>query len=483
MKTKYPIYIFIVLLSSSMFGQATLTVDEFAVFKNNLTIGTSTGSGEFEITDTDLDTDVLINFSTVNTNFITGLNVSSGNIFGTTTDDKYSFITDNVVRMILTPEGFLGIGTPGPQDRLHVREDGTTGALTAVMTIEAATSKIPVLKFDEGFDLGMSIKYDGTGTGNNNKMHIVSTSGFDLATFTNGGLVGLSEVNPEESLDVDGNIVIDGSGSINELRFYDGGSIQAKLAYDGQVLSLENSNSIGTITSKGLNDSEIEGSGDILLDAEDRILFITDVSTKGVLTSEGLFGINTTNPDGMFHVRAFGDTQNALRLENDNNSNHWSFRAKDDLLQLQYNGVVRGLYSGITGQYTVVSDSRLKENITAIEDGVLDKLHKVEATEYYFIDDKTKKEKSMGFIAQDILKVFPEVVNIPESEDDYYGVNYSSITVLSIKALQEQQKELDWLKNEIAQKYEIKEKVENYRQLAEGLQAQLNVIENQTVKE
>ena len=483
MKNKFPIYLLLLLFSNGMLSQATLTVDEYAVFKNKLSIGTGINVVELEINDTNNNSSVLVSMNAANNNFITGLNVSSGNFYGTTSNNRYSFITNNVVRMILTPQGFFGIGTPGPQDRLHVREDGATGALTDVMTIESATSKIPVLKFDEGSDFGMGIKYDGTGSGDNNKMHIVSTIGNDLATFTNGGKVGIREVNPEEALDIDGNMAIDGSGSINELRFYDGGSVQAKLAYDGQILSLESENSLGTITSRGLLDSEIEGSGDILLDAEDKIFFVTDVSTKGVMTSDGLFGINTTNPDGMFHVRAFGDTQNALRLENDNNSNHWSFRAKSDLLQLQYNGVVRGLYNGNNGQYNQVSDKRLKENITAIEDGILDKLHEVEATEYFFIDDKEKKEKSMGFIAQDILKVFPQVVTEPESKDGFYGVDYSSITVLSIKALQEQQKELDWLKNEIARKQAIKEKVDNYRLLADGLQAQLNAIENQTVKE
>ena len=482
MKTQYPIYIFIALLSSSMFGQATLTVDEFALFKENLSIGVNTNAVELEIHDTDNDTDVLIDFNTTTKRFITGINVSSGNFYGTTTMDKYSFITDNVVRMILTPEGFLGIGTPGPQDRFHVREDGIIGDLTAVMTIEAATSKIPVLKFDEGGDLGMGIKYDGTGSGVNNKMHIMNTITANIATFTNGGKVGLKEENPEEALDIDGNMVIDGSGTINELRFYDGASVKAKLAYDGQVLSLENSSSIGTITSKGLNDSEIEGSGDILLDAEDRIFFITDVSTKGVLNPTGLFGINTTNPDGMFHVRAFGNSS-ALRLESNVNSNHWSFRAKNDLLELHYNGIVKGLYNGNTGQYSIVSDRRLKENITAIENGVLDKLKQLEATEYYFIHDKQKNQKSMGFIAQDIFKVFPQVVTEPESEDDFYKIDYSSISILAIKALQEQQKELDWLKNEIARKHELKEKVENYKLLAQGLQAQLNVIENYAVKE
>lgn len=472
------------LTSLALFGQATLSVDGFARFENSLSIGGPGVFGqELEIADSDSDTDVLIDFSTATRGFVTGLNVSSANLYGTTTNDRYSFITNNVVRMILTPSGFLGIGTPGPSKKLHVREDGTEGNKTTVMLLESATSKIPMLKFDEGADRGMALQYDGTGTGNNNKMHILNTITTKFMTFTNGGNVGVGEESPSERLEVDGNLVIDAGGSANELRFYDGNTIKADLEFNGQHLSLTNNSFAGNVSVVAQVDTEIEGGGDILIDGNDNILFFTDVNTKGVVSGSGKFGINNTNPQAMFHVRAFSNTGQGLRLENDQNNNHWTWRAKNDNLEMYFNGIATGLYNGSTGQYTIVSDRRLKENITAVANGVLDGINKLKPTEYYYKSNNTKEEKSVGFIAQDVKEIFPILVEKQESGEGFYSINYSAISVLNLKALQEQQLELNKIEKEIKEKLLIKEKIKSYRILAEQLKEELVEIENREVKE
>ena len=483
MKMKIPISLLTMFCSFGLMAQATLNVEGFARFEETVSIGPKTGDAELEINDTNNNNSVLTKFKTDTQEFITGMNVSSGNFYGTTTDDKVSFITNDVVRMILTPEGFLGIGTPGPSERLHVREDGDIGTKTTVMVLESAISKRPTLKFDEGSNLGMSIEYNGTGNGDNNKMNILTTAGTGAMTLTNGGNVGIREFNPDEALDIDGSAVIEADGSINELRFYDGNTVEAKMAYDGVDLSLESSGFAGNVEVIGDLNTDIKGLGDIILDGGSSVSFFTNVSTKGFVSSAGLFGINQTQPDGMFHVRAFGSTGAALRMENDQNTNHWSWRAKDDQLQLQFNGTLRGFYSGSTGAYTVVSDKRLKENITVLEDGVLEDFHKLKASEYYFKSSKNKEEKSIGFIAQEVLEVFPHVVTKPESEDGYYGIQYSNFSVLAIKALQEQQKEIDGLAKEIEAKKAMKEKIASYRVLAEKLQGEISALEMAEVKE
>ena len=483
MTLKFPLCFLALIISIGLSAQATLNVDGYARFENSLSIGSNNLGVELEINDSDNNTAMIIDFNTATRGFITGLNVSSGNFFGTTTNDRYSFITDDVVRMILSSGGFIGIGTPGPSERLHVRDDGDIGSNTTIMVLESTTSKIPTLKFDEGGDFGMGIQYDGTGQGVNNKMHILNTITNKAFTITNGGLIGVKEPNPEEALEVDGSFVIDVDDSENELLFYDGSTAEGRLAYDGQVLTLENDGFGGKIETIGQADAEIEGSGDILLDGEDTLLFFTDVSTKGFLSNAGRFGINTTGPSGMLHVRAFGNAGVALRMENDNNNNHWSWRAKDDLLELHYNGVVRGLYNGNTGQYTVVSDQRLKENITAITDGVLEGINKLEPSEYYFKSNVNRDEKSIGFIAQDVLEVFPVLVNEPETPEGFYSINYGSVSVLAIKALQEQQEELDWMQKEIEAKRLLKEKLESYKLLAENIKQEIAALESNEVKE
>jgi hypothetical protein len=74
-----------------------------------------------------------------------------------------------------------------------------------------------------------------------------------------------------------------------------------------------------------------------------------------------------------------------------------------------------------------------------------------------------KQEKKIGFSAQQLLEVLPEVVQthswVPANENGDYrqiknehlGVNYSDIIPVTVKAIQEQQTQIEDLKKEIAE--------------------------------
>lgn len=72
---------------------------------------------------------------------------------------------------------------------------------------------------------------------------------------------------------------------------------------------------------------------------------------------------------------------------------------------------------------------------------------RLEPVEYNMKSEAPGKGKRMGFIAQDVYKLFPGIVSIlPDSlNHGYTGINnlhmmdYSSFGVLAIKAIQEQQ--------------------------------------------
>jgi hypothetical protein len=114
---------------------------------------------------------------------------------------------------------------------------------------------------------------------------------------------------------------------------------------------------------------------------------------------------------------------------------------------------------------TETSDSRQKENIRDIENP-LDKIMKIKPVKYDFkiefvtnpeidkdakalaVIEKDRKDK-IGFLAQDLQKVLPEVVYYSDSTD-VYGINYSRIIPVLVGAIQEQQMEIAKLKIEIA---------------------------------
>ena len=62
---------------------------------------------------------------------------------------------------------------------------------------------------------------------------------------------------------------------------------------------------------------------------------------------------------------------------------------------------------------------------------------------YNWKEEKDNSEKTIGLIAQELLEVIPEVVRIPENQEDYLGVKYAELIPVLIKAIQEQQSVID----------------------------------------
>jgi hypothetical protein len=69
---------------------------------------------------------------------------------------------------------------------------------------------------------------------------------------------------------------------------------------------------------------------------------------------------------------------------------------------------------------------------------------------YRFLDNKSSDKKHYGMIAQDVEKLFPEIVTEPAAGgSNHYAVNYSAYGVIAIKAIQEQQKKIETLEERI----------------------------------
>jgi hypothetical protein len=65
-------------------------------------------------------------------------------------------------------------------------------------------------------------------------------------------------------------------------------------------------------------------------------------------------------------------------------------------------------------------------------------------------DEETLKRTVAGFVAQDMEKVFPEMVGATAINDtEYLDTNLSALPVYIVKAIQEQQKQIEELKAEI----------------------------------
>ena len=57
--------------------------------------------------------------------------------------------------------------------------------------------------------------------------------------------------------------------------------------------------------------------------------------------------------------------------------------------------------------------------------------------------------KKIGFVAQDVQKVLPEAVAVPESEQELYGIDYNCILAVVVRAIQEQQAQIAELRAQL----------------------------------
>ena len=98
----------------------------------------------------------------------------------------------------------------------------------------------------------------------------------------------------------------------------------------------------------------------------------------------------------------------------------------------------------VNGSIFNPSDIVLKENIKEITKLKSDLILNLESIEFSFKNDVEKKIH-YGFVAQDIEHEFPELVI--KNKIGYKAVNYVELIPLLVTKIQEQQKEIDELKN------------------------------------
>lgn len=162
---------------------------------------------------------------------------------------------------------------------------------------------------------------------------------------------------------------------------------------------------------------------------------------KDLLTIEGSgeVGISGTNPTARLHLHQEGQAVGrGLRFDDGVNSD-WDITHGFGL-RFHYGGTLRGVISATTGAYIQSSDKRLKKGIKNME-RVLPKVQQLRPTAYNYKTSKSKTE-TIGFIAQEVAPVFPELVEYSEV-DDVYGINYAGFSVVAIKAIQELKAEVD----------------------------------------
>ena len=298
-------------------------------------------------------------------------------------------------RMRITSAGNVGINTASPQSALSF----STTSHIGVATVDGS---------DNGY---MSI--GGGGEGGDSRGAGMYFSGNERTTF--GGQLAIFAGN---------------AGTSGFINFNTGGSERMRITSGGLV------GIGGTPTAKlhvfTANNTNNGNAGS----AFNNEAFVIGATGKGILMQ-----YDQTNNKGHIGVVEPGVAWGALVLQGIS-GNVLLGTSSDNGEKLYVSGAIRA-----TGSITANSDISLKKNLLKIENA-LEKVEQINGYTYELKEDDSKRHG--GVIAQEIEKVFPEIVNT--GNDGLMGVEYGNISALLIEAIKEQNTKIKNLETLLASK-------------------------------
>ena len=360
------------------------------------------------------------------------------------TTGKLVFFTSGLEKMRINSNGNVTIGATTDNRRLRVVDEGQangTQNITAEFTNQTsgATSSAIYIGASSGTDwlIGKNIY----GVSSQSYFQIGNQSGSTPAvTVAADNNVGIGTTNPGSKLQVAG-----------EIRVADGSKATPSYSFT--------------------NDPDTG----MFSDLANTLRFGTGANTRMTIEPSGEVGINTTGPSAALHLRALTTNGVPFKLEGDSNTTveqmliitSKAFNSSD----AWYNLVAQagdgsggatntciierdGDLRNKNNSYGQISDSRLKENITDATPK-LDDVMKVKVKNFNFIGEDLKQ---IGVVAQELEEVFPGLVKEDKQPDVngeeggiYKSVKYSVLVPILLKAMQEQQDQIEDLKTRITQ--------------------------------
>lgn len=111
-------------------------------------------------------------------------------------------------------------------------------------------------------------------------------------------------------------------------------------------------------------------------------------------------------------------------------------------------GVGSITHDGTNTTYGIISDARLKDNV---RDASIDALSIIESLPVREWEWNTSGENDCGFVAQEVLEIFPRMVQVPnDPSTQYYGVGTQHLVPILVKALQEAMDRIEKLELDVS---------------------------------
>ena len=473
------------------------------ISKSGNTVTLSNGGGTFTDEVDDTDADPTNEIQTLSLQATGDLSITGGNTVNLTSIIPSPVWSLNGSQAYYL-NGSVGVGVNAPSQPFHVKVSGTRGLRlqgdntgNIWYTLDNAGGSHYI--FDDrtdnhlmGFESANAMKFNTGGA--NERMRILAN-----------GFIGVGTINPEFRFHINGEFFINsqigrfnigapgdgarwrfstqGSGANLQLQSKPNGSnVYTRRVYfadDGNVAIGDNSNpdeelvigdnlgsgwAVPAITVAGTSGGALEvgGTNDYTVAIDNGSAFgrtrIISSSPSGYgrgeieMRTDGLYIGENANSPGSYRLQvehaSFG-----INIAREGSSNDWEVLTSvgtNSNLNLYANGGLVGFFNGVDGSYSTSSDRRLKKNIQSMG-SVLDKVLQLKPSMYEYIHNNPDQKQSIGFVAQEVKGLFPELVNIQEDERSrgIHAVNYAGFSTVTVKAIQEQQKIIETQKAQI----------------------------------
>jgi trimeric autotransporter adhesin len=350
--------------------------------------------------------------------------------------------------MVVLKNGNTGIGTSTPSEKLVV----------------AGKIKTTDLQITSGAAFGKILTSDASGNGTwvtpaTIPANYWTVSGNNIYN-NNAGNIGIGTTTPSNArLVISGNAGQEGLDLSSTDQYANLRVIRNSLGSDkdmyiglgsGAVSSMHLfSNNVETITLKagnaGIGTSSPNAPLQFATSNQKRKIVLFETANNdnqffgfGVFAGELRYQTGVATDDHVFYTAASSSSSNELmRIKGNGNV---GIGTNNPNTKLDVAGVVNA-----TSGYTQVSDIRYKRNVTKLHNP-LNNLLQLNGAQYYFNQEdfpamNFSSSKQIGLIAQEVEKVFPELVSA--NNEGYKSVNYTGLIPVMIESIKEQQKQIE----------------------------------------
>ena len=358
-----------------------------------------------------------------------GEDMNLGTAFGSLGMIRLS--TAGITNLAIAANGNVGINNVNPLVKLHISSSGESIRLNGTN---------PYISFYNGSGVYRGFLQQGPndddmtmGTEIGSTGRLRFATGGTLAMVVNSlQRVGIGTGLPLARLHVDSdNEAIRISGSNSYISFNNDGDYNGYLWSKGAddielATATGNTNGNLSIGVKGLPVLTVQNNSRVRVGALPCTITIPDEGTPPLFSVLGSLGI---------------------RKSKDDQASEWALcHSGGNILNFFYNGIAKAYVFDTDGSWHSYSDRSLKEKFEQYKT-VLDEIKNIEVLTYHYKSDNRGK-RSFGLVAQNVQQYFPEIVSAA-GPDGLLALDYSKTGVLAIKAIQEQQKIIEDLNQEI----------------------------------